>query len=370
MRFIITSLIVLLACVNAPLLAQGNGEPNMETDSYKQYQKGWKFYNNNNYGKALYYIEKIKIDNSVNDSAMLLAYLAADKLKLEQDKLYLLKTMKPKLARNLPSANNKTYQYFYMESGSRLSTVDTIGNINFLHIAIRQKLGNAFSLYHGYSLITQSNYWGNITQNQYYASLNYKPKLLLDINAGFHYINANVRYTSDQTNDNRNNIVVFAMVNKKMGVFDVFTHLSSSYLNNANQIQLGGGLAYLPFGNNNLVLASQANMHLQNSETNILHKHAVAFKIPRLSEKFTYKAQYFYANVTNYTDRNAYIVNNAPDKTIDQLSASAYWEINPKATVHTTFLRERREEAYYKYPFSMNMVFVGLIINLSKLGSN
>ncbi len=321
---------------------------------YLNYRLGIAFYEQKKYAQAVKYFEKIYSQSPDDvtiqeylyysylfsgrfDDARLLGSSFNRKIK---EKLHI-ETEHPFIKALYMSAKhdiNEDYEYI----SENFETVEqkTVRNQSWYNISLEHQTGKRVTIFHGFShMVINSNisdnnpdlppeYLEQLTQNEYYFSLKYHIKKGMNLSGGFHYLSF-VYFAPNffQTWGRRQISSVlyyfkersFAgslKLDKSFSIFNTGLETSVSNLNNKFQIQPAVSLKIYPFGNSTFFTETKGIYLIENDYTVVdyrpVMKQSIGFTFLKHS---VFIPSVTYGDLINYTDYNAFIANNDPDKT-------------------------------------------------------
>ena len=245
----------------------------------------------------------------------------------------------------------------YAEAGGKFSNDTALsGNLTYGHFGIQSRLGRRWNLYQAYSHIRQDFPWGQTLQDQYYARLCFQASLGWNLAAAYHYICVGTAIGSEASRYSESFAAVFS-AQRSTGRFDLRPSLVYAQLNNRDQLQFNFTTVYSPLGNDKVNLGLNAMLLMDSTE---LRPSLEAFATLKAGSKMWLQGKYFMANTRNYTETDAFVINNSPDLSISRISAILIWRISDHVNVSFTLQRELKEESFSKQQYYLHNVFGGM----------
>ena len=362
---------------------------------FLRYRIGVAYYELGNYRMAAYHLEKALIFNS--DDATELEYLYYSYLfsGRTSDANYLTSRMTEDLKKKIVY-KTKFLNTINFETGVSVSNnipknadIDLDGspniygendlnnNILYAHLGLKHDILPFLSIYHGFSHIsiekrkiiriqdrdTLSNY--TLTQNEYYINSDIQLKNGIKLTPAFHFMNVaskGMKFDSTQLPPfadetlNINNYVVSISLAKESKKLTYGFSATYSNLNYAKQIQVGIGLTYYPFGNLNLYSATNLVYFNQKTpgwltqgstkENRFIFDQMIGLK---LNSKLWTEASVTLGNLSNYNEKNAFIVYNIADKINFKAGISFIYSLSSKIELSLCYQLLNRESNYNTY---------------------
>jgi len=194
-----------------------------------------------------------------------------------------------------------------------------------------------------------------LKQNQYYFSLKYRLRHKMDFAVGFHLLQTAI--SEDQNGRQAGNVTyapsfstyAFSLsLSKRFPVFSTALSLSISNLNEAFQLQPTVNLNVMPFGNMRLVFNSKLSYPLQANagslRSNPVFKQTVGISFLK---RVWFETGIAYGDMLNFTEYNAYVVNNDVDLTkwrFDALLNVSFFE--SRLNIFARYRRSEKENTY------------------------
>ena len=303
---------------------------------------------NQNLDSILSSAEKMKVFESVYTEG---GYVISNNLKLNSDKA-------------APRTPGKPDTSFRNET-------DLYGNEIYFHLGIQHRIGKSITLYHGYNyinftklktsktnIIKTDEY--HLVQNEYYLKAIINIKNVINIIPAFHYINVSSTTFYPYINTSTmpptwvypentlklNNFVGSLTISKDFSIFSPSISISFSNLNNTYQSQAGLSFGIYPLGNLDLFSFTSATAFFQGKGIGGMFKNTpYSEKRLILSETIggkLYKnlwgtASFYYGNMQNFNDKNAFVVYNTSDKINYKLDVSLLFVISKRFDISLTY---------------------------------
>ncbi len=321
---------------------------------YLNYRLGIAYYEKQNYAQAIKYFKKVNLSNpnddtikeylyysyllsSRYDDARLLGNNFSDKMK----KRLGIRIANPFFsAIHLSAKFDIVEDYTYTSQSNEKIDQQVVQKQSWYSFGAEHLIGNNITLMGVFSKTNIENavnntnpdlpekYTGKVNQNQYYVSLKYHLGNGFNTALGLHYLSTELYAPTTRTQGNgksRNfnlysykekSFVVSANISKSFSIFNATLETSIANLNNKTQIQPSLSLRIYPFGNNTFFLETKG-IYIAETDgvisTNYSTiKQSFGFKIKKYS---FISPSITYGELLNFTDFNAFIVNNDIDKT-------------------------------------------------------
>lgn len=292
--------------------------------------------------------------------------LNAQAIKLSNGLIY------KKPTSNFRIGKTKLFNQIYVESGVKLSSnSDTIGNLHMGLLGLKHQLAKKFSLFHSYNYLSQDNFWGNVSQSNYYANFEYVFNNNFKLAFVGSLLNSNVRIAENillgtkpeiLKNNNYLALINATFSSKKIFFKPLFAYSQLNNLDSAqHQIQAGAELLFDIKGNDNLVFGFGVYHFINHNSTNTLIKPSLAFNI---NDEINISADYFFTNTVNYSDQNAFVIYNSVDKSIDRTNINLRYEFANNTYLFCVYQFERKQDHISLTNYNFNSIFLGIKYNL------
>ena len=362
---------------------------------YLRYRIGVAYYELGNYRMAAYHLEKALFFNS--DDAFTLEYLyySYNISCRTSDANFLIFKMTDELKEKI-NYKTKFICSVYMEGGISVSNIfaknsnidfdgptniygetDMSGKILYGHLGLKHEILPFLSFYHGFSRIqidkrkiirinnkdTISNY--SLTQNEYYINSGIQLKRGLKLTPAFHYISVKsntIKYDLTQFPPfsnyslNLSNFVLSLAISKEYKRFSFNFFTTYSNLNSAIQIQGGTSISYFPFGNLNLysntsLVYFNQKITIAQGQSNIKENRFIFDQMIglKLNSKLWTETSVTLGNLSNYNEKNAFIVYNIADKINFKAGISFIYSLSSKIELSLCYQLLNRESNYNTY---------------------
>jgi tetratricopeptide (TPR) repeat protein len=235
-----------------------------------------------------------------------------------------------------------------MPDTSFRNETDLFGNEIYFHLGLQHRIGKSITLYHGYNYINFTKLKSvktniiktdeyHLVQNEYYLKgiININNKL--NIIPAFHYINVNYttffpaldnssmppKWIFPEQTVKLNNFIGSLTVSKDFSIFSPSVSLSFSNLNNKYQSQAGFSFGIFPLGNLNFYSYTTATGFFQGNgigamfkNTNSSEKRIIISEVigGKLYKNLWGTGSFILGNLSNFNDKNAFVVYNTTDK--------------------------------------------------------
>ncbi len=322
---------------------------------YLDYRLGIAFYELKKYAAAVKYFEKIYKTNK--DDQTLKEYLYFSYLFSGRfgDARLLADSFDRKLKAKLDIESEYSFihalyfstkqdineEYKYTSANSEQVEQINVTGQSWYNLSLEHLAGSRTTVFHGYSHLTINNnirtadanlpaeYSEQLNQNEYYFSLKYHLGKGLNVSGGIHLLNTSyfaqdpvpVSYGRRMVYPvlykySENSFVGSLNISKSFSVFNTTVETSVSNLNGNMQIQPSLSLRIYPFGNNNF-FSETKGIYLTEEVGGVYNYY------PAIKQSFgikLFKNSFISPSVTigelhNFTEYNAFIVNNDLDKT-------------------------------------------------------
>jgi hypothetical protein len=260
---------------------------------------------------------------------------------------------------------------------------DLYGNEIYFHLGLQHRIGKSITLYHGYNyinftklktsktnIIKTDEY--HLVQNEYYLKAIINIKNIINIIPAFHYINVSSttfypyintstmppKWVYPENTLKLNNFVGSLTISKDFSIFSPAVSLSFSNLNNTYQSQAGLSFGIYPLGNLDFYSFTSATAFFQGKGIGGMFKNtASSQKRIIISETIggkLYKnlwgtVSFYYGNMQNFNDKNAFIVYNTSDKINYKLDVSLLFVISKRFDISLTYGFSDMETPLLKY---------------------
>jgi hypothetical protein len=363
---------------------------------YLRLRIGIAYYEAKNYRMAAHHFEKALFYNSddeVDLEYLYYSYLFAGR---SSDANFLTLRMTDELKEKI-GYKSKILSSVYAEGGTSISNNfsknsgididadtniygenDLNNNVMYAHIGLKHDILPFLSIYQGFShigldkrkIIRMNNKDSinnsTLLQNDYYINSEIQIKNSIKLTPAFHFIRVqanSLAYQYDtakyigsfsETTLNLNNYVLFLGVSKDYKKTTLSLSLSYSNLNYAKQIQFGLGFTYYPFGNLNLY--TNTNLFLFNQKVSASQGSSKDNRIIfdqmfglKIFPKLWTEAGITIGNLTNYNEKNAFIVYNVADKINMKAGISFIYSLSSKFELSLRYQLIKRENSYITY---------------------
>ena len=256
---------------------------------------------------------------------------------------------------NLKIKTTRLASMIYTEGGVKLPTkTDSIEMMKYAHAGISHLLGKGVSLFHGYSFVNQTRYWGELTQHQYFATFNISYKNAWRFAPALHIIWLNAAPFFEQTA-----AIGSFHVLKSCGNFDFALGFSLSDFMNERQIQESFSATYFPLGNPKLSLASTFFLQEENKTNQLAVSSTVAFKPWK---KLKVSITHYQGNARNLSEQNGYLVNNSLDLTNYKVSLLTDFYLHKAISLYLFYQFENNTENFQNFEYQYHTTILGLKI--------
>lgn len=243
--------------------------------------------------------------------------------------------------------------------------------LSYFQAGIGFKLGKGVTAYAALTNISQQMYYGNLSQQQLYASINVPLKNSWTLMPAFHFIN----YTySNQPmpaqpkpgdpaptlkNLDGTSYVISFTANKNWKDFLFSGGASYATLNKAKQYQQQFGVSWFPLHNNTLTLNPSVTLFSNDSGTS--YKPIPSFTAKYfLHSKFSITANYTSFETKNFNEFNGYSVNNSDDITHERYTAILDWNCYKNINIFGVYVHESKTEYTTSKNYTFNTGIIGI----------
>lgn len=335
-------------------------------------------------GIAYYNLEKYKL--AINQFENALSFNSDDPLALEYlyysylfsgheaDALALYQKKKEFLV-NIDSKSQKLIKGIYSEAGYKFSNnqVSEVGDIRFLHVGLSHQLAAGFNIYHGYTRLTQGfseftevrtgNATGpggggtsrlekkiSYTQNEYYIRGTIRPASRWLLIPAYHY---------QAFVDSLDNHAFSFGLTKDVGIARFYTAVGFSHINQLDQHQWTLGITLYPMANLDFYIQTNFTLHDQEQEQNNILFHKIGGKI---MNNTWIEASFGWGDMYNYSEMDAFYVQNIPDLIDTKLGITLIQIINQKHRLLTGYALENKKQLETGNGYRHHTFFAGLNI--------
>lgn len=339
---------------------------------YLRLRLGIAYYELHQYRKALYHFEKAyQMDNR---DELLKEYLYYCYLFTDQYSQAL------KISKKFSDVTLKKTNLEYpsgvflvnVEYGNKLASDTSLyKTLKYFQAGIGFKLGRGVTAYSAFTNITQQMYYGTLSQQQLYASINIPLNNSWAITPAFHFINYayNNQLTSPppKPGDPKSSLssldgtsyVGSISISKNWKDFLFNGGLSYSTLNKAKQYQQQFGVSWFPLHNNKLTINPSLTLFSNDSGTSL--KPIISFSAKYfLHSKFSVAANYSSIETKNFNELNGYSVNNSDDITHERFTAVLDLNCYKNINIFGVYVHESKTEAVSLKDYNFNTGIIGI----------
>ncbi len=370
---------------------------------YLDYRIGIAWYAKHNFTKAIKYLKKVYksspndvfvktylyyayLQTNRFDDARLLSYTFDDK---DKETLHIpLKNPFIKFTQaSYTTSRIGNYSYYSQNTNDNIEQL-VIKNNTVFNFLWGHYIGNRTTLSFSYTKVNQdleirpienNSLLQHLSQPEFYTSLKYHIAYGYSIFAGIHFLKTTISTPVQKENRNSSNIIFrdnatsySAGITKDFPFFTSTLEASMSNLNLKKQLQPTLTLQFYPLGNNKFYLATKG-IYIQEKDANHTNeyyaiKQGLTFRIKHYS---FINPSITIGSFKNYTDYNAYIVNNNPDKTKinfentiniglkkGKINLFFYYQYNIKEnTFEINNIEKRKTYTEQNFLFGINWIF-------------
>jgi tetratricopeptide (TPR) repeat protein len=276
----------------------------------------------------------------------------------------------------IDAVTTKLIKGIYTEGGYKLSNnqVDEVGGIGFFHIGLSHQISAGLNIYHGYSRVSQEfssftelETGGNsqgpgpggmktvenkitYSQDEYYI----RGKIMAA--KGWMVIPA---YHYQAFEDSLNNHVVSIGLVKHLGIVNIYGAAGFSSINDSDQTQWTIGTTLYPLGNLNFYLQTNYTLHDQDDEQSNILFHKIG---GRIMEDAWLEAFYGWGDMYNYSEMDAFYVQNIPDIIESKTGMTLIGMLKQKHKVLIGYVLENKEQLLTGEAYKHHVIYAGLSI--------
>ncbi|MFN7312297.1 MAG: hypothetical protein ACK5UI_02340 [Bacteroidota bacterium] len=246
----------------------------------------------------------------------------------------------------------------HTETGIKLSNNDSLYKpLYYQQIGIGAKIGTVI-WYNAITHISQQAYYGDINQWQYYSSAQFSFAKNWNVISTVHLLSFKTTNVPELYANNipkENPWATSITVSKSNKNFTYTLGTVYSKMNKDEQLQFQPQITWWPFYNNRFMLQTGLNYLTENNklQTNI----TTAF---RPIEALNITCTYAYLNAKNFTEQNAYLVNNSFDFTLNRFQMMASYEGAKGWSPYLFYQLETKEEFDFKINYQLHMIMAGV----------
>jgi hypothetical protein len=321
----------------------------------------------------------------------------------ESEALRLAGTFPESLQEKIGFRKRQWLESVYSEGGIKLSSrSDSVGNMGYFHFGLRHRPAPGFSFYHAYTGLTQTNYWGDYLQHQYFLTGELALPQGFSLHASLHYLflHANISDTvrrpgngfvqsSYHSTLDEFGQVYYLDVQKSWGCFSISPFFTWSRFRGFTEYEVRGrntmdnspwvmrgdttifqtqwqaGLEadWTPrFLNKRLSLTTTLfNHHAEVSGDQLIFKQAVVI---RPASWVWVKGEYYRGEARYVNEGRAMVVNNSFDPTLSRWSGMAVFSAGEHWEFYLLYQQEKKRESQFGFPYKFNTVITGIKFSL------
>lgn len=364
---------------------------------YLRKRLGIAYYEKKNYRKAIIHFKKALKFDSDNNTILEYLYYSYMLSGREDDAKVLSIKFSENLYKKLNIKENKIIENIYSEAGYTFSNnnskngnididgyenirgeMDRNNDILYAHLGIKSNINNYISVYQGYSNINISktkqirinnknartdNY--KLKQNEYYITSNIHLTNGLKITPAFHLINVNftsietkytiyhppwepkptIIYKYPRKNTSFYNYLFSLSITKNISLFSISMFETYSNLNDKRQFQTGTSIVYYPLGNLNLY-TNTTLVNIYEYKNRFIFDQMVGFKV---FPKIWIEGFVTLGNLTNYNEKNGFIIYNIPDKITSRKGISLILPLSENIELSLRYQNIKKRTSYKTY---------------------
>jgi len=322
-----------------------------------RYRLGYAYFNKKMYRQAAKQFEKARLFNSMDENTLHYLYYSFKYSGNEAEAMAISKDLAPGYSNKKKALRKISVLTVYAEGGYGFTdqiknngNIDLDGDTNiygesnltrsvtYAHAGFKMKAGKNISIYQGYSFIdiskqknvkrndnlTKANY--DILQHEYYINSDIRAYKTLVITPAFHFIYVSFnepQYDTASLSIKRKlrelyNYTGSLMLNKDIWLMKLGLGGTFSYMNDDYKAQAMASVDFYPLGNLNLYthsfvafLYEDKSLAHHKSRRFILEQ-MIGFKI---FNKLWSELDFTYGDLSNYVEKNAFVIYNFTDKT-------------------------------------------------------
>lgn len=141
--------------------------------------------------------------------------------------------------------------------------------------------------------------------------------------------------------------IVGAVVEKRVGLFEINIGGTYSNLNSKIQAQSRAGFKWFPNGNTSIVTGGQLSYFYEEKLGRLLPE---VFCTIRLLKNGWFTLSGMLGDLTNTSEYNGLVVHNSTDKTVYRISSSVYWNILSHFNLTVAFHYSQKQSNFITYP--------------------
>lgn len=325
---------------------------------FLRYRMGVAFYEQKQYRAAIPHFEKALVFNQfdeVSKEYLYYAYCASERFS---DAEKLSKTMRKDTQKRLKIKSAPFLSTVITEGGIKAPSFDSLKGMTFLSVGLGHRIGDVATAFHNFSSVSQTVYYGTISQKQYYLGVTVPLKNGLSVQPVFHLIDLNLASTNAYVKSfHRTDFLASVQATQRLTLLDISANGSLSNLYNKQQMQLGAGIAYYPLGNNELALLANGTFQKDSATSSFIVQVGARY---RPTPQWELSAHYYSGNALNVNEMNGFLVNNSYDVLKNRIGVMARYAATNQLSVYALGQLESRTESYYKVAYQNITLAVGL----------
>lgn len=258
------------------------------------------------------------------------------------------------------------------EGGLKFSSDENLyKTMNYVQAGAGFRLGRAVTAYAAFTGISQQMFYGTLSQQQFYVTVNLPVKRSWTISPAFHFINytfSDLTVSSPPTpgypppplpNYDGSGIVASIALNKSWKDFVLAGSIGYSTINKAKQYQHHLGLSWFPLHNNKLMINGNVILFSNDSGTTFKPVPSIGGKL-YITSKTAISASYTSFGIKNFSEQNAYLVNNSDDITHERIQAGLDWNFYRNISVYGHYIYESKTETVNEKAYNFNSGIIGI----------
>jgi tetratricopeptide (TPR) repeat protein len=323
-----------------------------------RYRIGVAFYEQKQFRAAISHFEKALIFNEFDETSkeyLYYAYLSSERFS---DAEKLAKTMRKDTQKRLKIKPAPLLSTLITEGGIKAPNFDSLKIMTFVGVGLGHRIGDVATAFHNFSNVSQTVYYGKITQKEYYLGVTIPLKNGLTIQPVVHLIDLNLASTSAYVSSfHRTDFLAAVQATKSLDLADVRVNASLSNFYNKQQIQFGVGLTYYPLLNNQLALVANGTFQKDSAATAFIVQVGARY---RPTPKLELSAHYYSGGGLNPNEMNGFLVNNSYDVLANRIGVMARYATTNQLSVYALGQFENRTESYYQKVYQNVTLAAGL----------
>ncbi len=351
---------------------------------------GVAYFSLQNYRMASFHLEKALKFNSDDDFTLYYLYYSYLYSGRQSDANYITQNMTDAVKANIKWKNkyicsvNLESAYSISNNISKNSSINyaapyaygentMCNNLTYFHLGLSHEVLPFLSFYHGFSKISiesekiiyfpsssglkEADDKYSTNQYEYYISSNIQLKQGLKLSPAYHYLHVgftNIVYDTAVHNvvnatTSINNYVASIAITKDFKITNLSVFASTSNLNSLHQLVFGTTLNYFPLGNLDAYTSTTLSCILEKNNINGTPMRFIFDQMAgiKLMDKLWGEASVTLGNLTDFNEKNAYVVYNTFDDIIFKTGVSLLYSLSPMIDLSLRYQYLSRQDTYY-----------------------